>query len=217
MKKILFILIFLLLTGCSNENKEEIKRIDELINDPKEEEVIPQYVDTNPIKVGLYKNGKLVKEYNTKFQDRKDIAVFDIVYSNLDDLGSTNLKNNWYKYYNEYTDIKEYKTGFYLSFETSEKKYESLIKDPSKQHDLHPYLYYYLYDGVHATGRYSHLEMKDLKEDTIYASIKLYMHLESKDIISPVTLTVFTYKDDNDFIDGIYRGNSKYTITIYNK
>lgn len=217
MKKILFILIFLLLTGCSNENKEEIKRIDELINDPKEEEVIPQYVDTNPIKVGLYKNGKLVKEYNTKFQDRKDIAVFDIVYSNLDDLGSTNLKNNWYKYYNEYTDIKEYKTGFYLSFETSEKKYESLIKDPSKQHDLHPYLYYYLYDGVHATGRYSHLEMKDLKEDTIYASIKLYMHLESKDIISPVTLTVFTYKDDNDFIDGHYRGNSYYTVTIENK
>ncbi len=217
MKKILFILIFLLLTGCSNENKEEIKRIDELINDPKEEEVIPQYVDTNPIKVGLYKNGKLVKEYNTKFQDRKDIAVFDIVYSNLDDLGSTNLKNNWYKYYNEYTDIKEYKTGFYLSFETSEKKYESLIKDPSKQHDLHPYLYYYLYDGVHATGRYSHLEMKDLKEDTIYASIKLYMHLESKDIISPITLTVFTYKDDNDFIDGHYRGNSYYTITIENK
>ena len=217
MIKILFILIILLLTGCSMEDKDKNKEIEKLINDPPVEPQEPQYVDTNPLKGGLYKKGKLVKEYNTNFQDRKDIAVFDIVYSNLDDLGSTNLKNNWYKYYNEYTDIKDYKTGFYLSFETSEKKYESLIKDPSKQHDLHPYLYYYLYDGVHATGHYSHLEMKDLKEDTIYASIKLYMHLQSKDIISPITLTVFTYKDDNDFIDGHYRGNSYHTITIENK
>lgn len=217
MKKILFILIILLLTGCSMEDKDKNKEMEKLINDPPVEPQEPQYVDTNPIKVGLYKKGKLVKEYHTKFHDKKDIAVFDIVYSNLDDLGSTNLKNNWYKYYNEYTDIKDYKTGFYLSFETEEKKYESLIKDPSKQHDMHPYLYYYLYDGVHATGRYSHLEMKDLKEDTIYASIKVYMHLQSKDIISPVTLTVFTYKDDNDFIDGHYRGNSYYTVTIENK
>ena len=43
------------------------------------------------------------------------------------------------------------------------------------------------------------------------------MHLQSKDIISPITLTVFTYKDDNDFIDGHYRGNSYHTITIENK
>ena len=213
MKKVLIILFILLMVGCGKEDKPK-----EVIDDNKEEEIIePAYVDTNPIKVGLYKNGKLVKEYNSKFTDHKDIAVFDIVYSNLDDLGSTNLKNNWYKYYNQYTDIEEYKTGFYLSFETEDKFHEVLFKDPSKAYALDPYLYYYLYDGVHATGRYTHLEMKDLKKDTIYATIKLYMHLKSKEITSPITLTVFTYKDDNDFKDGYYRGNSFYTVEIENK
>ena len=59
--------------------------------------------------------------------------------------------------------------------------------------------------------------MDDVKDDTIYSSIKLYLHKQSIEITSPITLTVFTYKDDNDFIDGHYRGNSKYSITINNK
>ena len=219
MKKILLILIILFMVGCSNETDEETKRIEKLINDPPKEEVKkePVYVDVNPIKVGLYKNGKLVKSpYKSKFQNKKDIAVFDIVYTNIDNLGSTNLKNNWYKYYNQYTNIEDYKTGFYISFETKEKKYENLIKDPSKQDWFHPYLYYFLYDGVHATGRYSHLEMKDIKESTIYSTIKIYIHLKTDEIISPITLTVFTYKDENDFKDGYYRGNSFYTVEIVN-
>ena len=43
------------------------------------------------------------------------------------------------------------------------------------------------------------------------------MHKKSSDIISPITLTVFTYKDDDDFKDGYYRGNSFYTVEIENK
>ena len=53
--------------------------------------------------------------------------------------------------------------------------------------------------------------------DTVFSSIKLYLHNKTNEITSPITLTAFTYKDDNDFLDGHYRGNSKYTITIYNK
>ena len=220
MKKILLILIIIFMIGCTKEDDEEIKRIEKLINDPPQAEVEkePVYIDVNPIKVGFYKNGKLVKSpYKNKFSNKKDIAVFDIVYTNKENLGSTNLKNNWYKYYNEYTHIEDYKTGFYISFETKDKKYESLIKDPSKQHALHPYLYYYIYDGVHATGRYTHLSMSDLKDNTIYSTIKVYLHLNTNEIISPITLTVFTYKDDNDFKDGYYRGNSSYTVEIVNK
>lgn len=218
MKKIFLILLILLMVGCGVVDDEETKRIEKLINDPpKEEEKIPEYVDVNPIKVGLYKNGKLVKSpYKNKFSDKKDIAVFNIYYTNVDNVGSDSIKNTWYKYYNKYTNIEDYKTGFYISFETKEKKYESLIKDPSKQHDLHPYLYYYLYDGVHSTGYYSHLLMKDLNENTIYSTIKVYIHQKTSEITSPITLTVFTYKDDNDFLDGYYRGNSYYTIEITN-
>ena len=217
MKKIFLILILLFAVGCQDTEDEEIKRIEKLINDPKVEDKELEYVDVNPIKVGFYKNGKLVKSpYKVKFSDKKDIAVFDIVYTNIDNLGSTNLKNNWYKYYNQYSHIEDYKTGFHLSFETKDKKYDSLITDPSKQDSFHPYLYYFIYDGVHATGHYTHLLMKDLNENTIYSTIKIYIHLKTNEIISPITLTVFTYKDDNDFIDGHYRGNSFYTVEITN-
>ena len=89
--------------------------------------------------------------------------------------------------------------------------------NPKNQHKIYPYLYAYLYDDIHSSGYYSHVAMEDVKDDTIYSSIKLYLHNNSEEITSPITLTVFTYKDDNEFLDGHYRGNSKYTITIYNK
>ena len=215
MKRILLIIIFLLCIGCTNE---EIENVGDVISNSIEKMTeIPEYVDNNPIKVGLYRKGKLVSEFNTKFHDRMDITTFNVVFSNLKDLGSTNLKDNWYKYYNSYENIDEYKIGFYVSFKVNGELYENLMLDPSNQHKLDPYLYLYLYDGVHAKGSYTHLKMEDLKEDTIYSSIKLYLHLNTKEITSPITLSVFTYRDDNDFIDGKYRGNSIYTINIYNK
>lgn len=217
MKKILLIITFMLLiTGCGKkeEPKEIIETKEETI---VENEPINEYVDTNPITVGLYRKGKLVHEYNTKFTNKKDIATFNIVFTNKEDLGSTNLKNNYYTYYNKYENIKDYKTGFYISFETKDGLMENLLLDPSNQHKLHPYLYAYLYDGIHASGKYTHLTMNDLKDNTIYTSIKLYLHLDTKEIVSPITFTVFTYKDENDFIDGHYRGNSFYTIKINNK
>ena len=47
----------------------------------------------------------------------------------------------------QYDDIKDYKTGFYVSFEVDGKKYEETILDPSSKHKLTPYLYIYLYDS----------------------------------------------------------------------
>ena len=221
MKKVLLIIMILLLTiGCNKEeekkennveNKEEIKEIEE-----KEEE-IPVYQDNNPITVGLYHKGKLVKEYNTKFKDRMDIATFNIVFTNEENLGSTNVKNNWTKYYNNYENIDDYKIGFEISMEANGEKLENILLNPSNQHKLHPYLYAYLYDSLHASGKHTHLTMKDIKDNTVFTSIKLYLHQKTSEITSPITLTVFTYKDDNDFIDGHYHGNSKYTITINNK
>lgn len=220
MRKVLLILMILLMIGCGkNDEINDIEKntpISEEINE-KEKKEEEKYLDTNPIKVGLYNNQKLVTSYKNSFKDGKDIAVFNILYTNIETLESNNLKNNWYHYYNQYSDISSYKTGFYISFDTKEKTYESLILDPSAQYNLDPYLYPYLYDGVHATGRYTHLKMQDLNKDTIYSTIKIYLHQKTKEIISPIKLTVFTYKDDNDFIDGHYRGNSSYTVLIENK
>ena len=206
------------MVGCAKEDDEEIKRIEQLINHPQEEEKEePQYVDTNPIKVGLYKNNKLVHEYNKKFQDRTDIAIFNILFTNNENLGQGNMKTLWKKYYSEYEAIDDYKIGFEIKFKVNDQEQENIMLNPNNQHKLHPYLYAYLYDDIHSSGHYSHITMDKVNDNTIYSSIKLYLHQKTNEITSPITLTVFTYKDDNDFLDGHYRGNSKYTITIYNK
>lgn len=219
MKKILLIIIMILLVGCAKEDKEEIKRIEELINNPPTitPEPTPEYVDTNPIIVGLYKDRKLVHEYNKVFKNETDIAIFSVFFTNEENVGNSSFKDTWKKYYNQYEDITDYKIGFEINFEVNGELKENIILDPKNQYVLDPYLYPFLYDDIHNSGYYSHVTTKDVKEDTVYSSIKLYLHHNTNEITSPITLTVFTYKDENDFIDGHYRGNSKYTITINNK
>ena len=221
MKKILLIMMIFLLVGCAKEDKEEIERIEKLINDPEPTvtpEPTPDYVDDNPITVGIYKDYKLVHEYNKKYKDQTDIAIFNVVFSNDEKLTKTkDYKTTWKNYFNQYEDIGEYKIGFEIDVDINGERQENVMLNPKNQHKIYPTLYAYLYDDIHNSGSYSHVTMDQVKDNTIYSSIKLYLHKDTKNITSPITLTVFTYKDDNDFIDGHYRGNSKYTITINNK
>lgn len=227
MKKKIFILIIILLTiGCGKkemESKEKEISPTPTVTPLIEEETEPEYVDDNPITVGLYRKGKLVKTFNKKFKNDTDIATFNVVYTNEKNLGSTNVKKNWNKYFAKYKDIEnidKYKIGFLLEFEANGKKLENLILDPSAKYVTSPYIYIYLYDGVHQKdgAHYTHLDMKDINDKTIYSSIKLYMCQQSKEITSPLKLTVFTYDSEDDFDENHhYRGNSQYTITIYNK
>ena len=77
------------------------------------------------------------------------------------------------------------------------------------------YLYIYLYDSYNYTsGTYTHLEIDDVKDNTVYTSIKLYLAQEGSKITSPITLEVFTYKDGDINEYGYYRGNSKYSIKV---
>lgn len=212
MKKIFLVLILLFMVGCSKE--EEI-----VINDPTPTPIPTPtpYVDTNPIKVGIYKDGKLITEYNKKFKSRSDIAIFNIVFTNDEKLPNKSFKTLWKEYYDKYENIDEYKIGFELRVDINNEEQVNVMLDPKNMTKIYPYLYAFLYDDIHNSGYYSHVTMDTLKDNTIYSSIKLYLHDKTNEITSPIKLTVFTYKDENDFVDGIYRGNSKYTITIYNK
>ena len=130
------------------------------------------------------------------------------------------LMYNYLKYYNQYENIKNHKTGFYISFEAEGKTIEQLILDPSAKHAMTPYLYVYLYDAVNQKdgAYYSHLEPVDMKEDTIISSIKLFLAEETYKITSPITITAFTYNDEEDFTeDNKYRGISSYTVVIETK
>ena len=212
MKKILIIITILLLTGCTNKNNDDFKEIT-IDNTIKTD----NYIDNNPIEIGIYEDNNLVKNYKTTLSNFKDIAVFNIYYTNKEKLDSTNIKQNYQKYLNNYQNIENYKNGFHISFEAEGKQYEELILDPTSKHKMTPYLYVYLYDDINQLDNsfYSHLETSDMKDNTIISSIKLFSAQQGISITSPITLTAFTYDDIDDFTkDNHYRGRSSYTIKI---
>ena len=136
MKKIILLFsIFLILTGCEDKDAKTIQEIDldETIK-------INEYVDNNPIKVALYEDNHIVKSYSTTLDNFKEIAVFNIYYTNKEKLDSTNIKYNYQKYYNEYDNIDNYKTGFYISFEAAGKKIEQIELDSKSKNAINRYL-----------------------------------------------------------------------------
>lgn len=223
MKKIIIILFCLLiLPGChkvkENLNDNNLNNENIIIKEetPKEK----PYIDDNPIKVAIYDGKNKISSYNTKLANFKDIGIFDIYYTDIDTLESSSSRTNYPIFYNQYENIEDYKTGFYITFEAEGNIIKQVILDPTKTHAMTPYLYVYLYDDVNQKPGtyYSHLEPEDMKENTIFSSIKLFLAQEGSKISSPIDFTVFTYNGKEDFDEeGKYRGISSYTITINTK
>ena len=212
MKKILIIISLLLLTACSNQSNSP-KNID---LDKQLDISINTYQDNNPITIGLYEDEHLIKDYHVKLTNMKDITVFNIYYTNQDPLENNYIKYNWNKYYKNYENIDKYKIGFIISFEAEGKLYKEQILTPDCEFIFAPYLYVYLYDDInHPNGSwYSHLLPEEVTDKTIFSSIKLFMANKATDISSPITLTVFTYDEDDFDSSNNYIGKSKYTTTI---
>ena len=213
-KYIILFLLILTLTACKTEKEKEV-----IIPEINEEE-IESYNDTNPIKVGLYANNKLIKTFTSAPAYHKDAAVFNVYFTNEEVLENIGIKNNFNKYFKQYDNIDDYKIGFSINYYAEEKEIRKTILDPSTMHSMDPYLYIYLYDDIHQQDGawYSHLEDKDMNDDTLTTSIKLFYAGRPELIKFPIKLTVFTYKDKNDFTeDNEYRGNSYYTIEILDK
>ena len=210
MKKIFIILSILILTSCKTYNESSYKEtfIDDTIK-------IDNYIDNNPIKIGIYENDlNLIKEYKTEKIGNKDL-IFSFYYTDVETLENRNQKANWNKYYNEYENIDNIKTGFHFSFYVGDEKIERTILKP-EEYAFNPYFYIYIYDDINQPDYtfYSHLTEEDINENTIFSSIKLYL-VEPQQITSKIEFTVFTYDSLDDFDENNnYRGNSKYTINI---
>ena len=217
MKKIFItLIIILLITGCNkkennldtninNENKEEKQEID-----------TPVYKDDNPIKLGLYVDENLISNYTTDKINGKDIGVFNVYYTKKDKLENNNVKYNWNKYYNEYENIDKYKIGYIISFTVDNKTYKEQILDPNSTFIFSQYIYIYIYyDNNQPDGSwYSHILPEEVTDNTIYSSIKLFKADNISNITSPITLSVFTYDEDDFDSNNNYIGSSIYTITI---
>ena len=216
MKKICVIIVFLiLLSGCSKYNEKNIhKKIEkktEIVED------IPNYKDDNPVKIAFYENNKILKNYSTNRIINGDINVFSVLFTNDEEVQGNNYKTTFNNFYNQYENKEKYKIGYYIKFYVGDKLFEKTITDPTSTFSLNPYLFVYLYDDIHQPDGawYSHVEESDVKDDTLYTSIKVCMVTNIEDVISPITLEAFTYDSEDDFDEnGNYRGNSKYSIEI---
>lgn len=222
MKKIILLIIIILLTGCSSVKKDNNEISNSSIEETNDE--IEQYIDDNPIKVGLFlydgtysfKN-VIDSEYYTNFVSGKDIGSFEVFLTDDKTVSGNSFKDIWNKYYNSYDNISNYKVGFNIKFMLKNgENFSSNFTEP----DIYrygKYFYVYLYDDIHVQDGKTYNHLEEMNDDTILTSIKLYA-VDAIDEVESIILEVYTYDSMDDFDDnGNYRGNSLYVIRIKNR
>ena len=227
MKKLIILLVsIVLLSGCSffkNESKE-VKEEPKPQEVEKEEEKEPEYTDDNTMPIGLYeRNGSKIKklsEYSAKIIVKKDIKTFQAFPSAEEEINHSGKRyaDYYYEKWMEQNPEKKYKVGFNLKYTLNDGTIISQnILGPSTTQTNYDYIEVYLYDAYkHRNDSfYSHIEEKEYNDDTLITSIKLTAGSKFNDIKSKISLTVFTYDDDDfDPTTNEYRGNSKYSVVI---
>lgn len=209
MKKLLLILILLSFIGCTKKEYgyEEVLKEPVIIKET--------YKDNNPLVLGIYdESRKLIETYDFSWKKKQDIAWFSIFPIKELELSKENSKLLWKKYWDSNID-KGYKFGVEISYNLNDEKIKLTILKPSdnvyfKNVEL------YLYDGYNTDAKWiSHLEDKDLGDNTVFTSIKLTGGELIESVTSPIVLKVFTYDSSDDFNNnGEYIGNSFHTVLI---
>lgn len=187
----------------------------------------PEYVDDNPIKVGLYiQKGNyktLVKdEYYCNWDPEEILGLFYAVYTTDDVIAGNKFNTVWKEYLNNYSNIDKYRIGYNISFTMDDGEViDQTILNPDDAYLMYPEIQFYLYDDINLIPgkRYYHVTHDDFNENTLCSSAKLVGDKRTPNIVSDILLTAFTYDSDDDFEPetGKYRGNSYYTITIKRK
>lgn len=219
MKKIIIILITLLIvTGCNAKQTETTKKETE----KTPEEIKEDYIDNNPIKLGLYlytnsyTTRKLLTEYSTDWIEGTDLCSLEIYYTTAESIPGTNQKKLWNTYYSYYQNIDNYRIGYHIEFNTKNNQISKNILSPQDTEEIFDYIQLYLYDDINQEDGawYSHVTNEQYNKNNILTSIKLTGSSKTNEITSNIILTAFTYDDDDFDENNNYRGNSKATITI---
>ena len=217
-KIITLIFIIFGLCSCSLEKEPTLETNKKIINDNENKEFIEPYIDDNPIQLGLYLNKNntrtLITTFEGPFTIYKDIVSLEVYYTN-ETAFNRNQKKFWNQYYSNYNDIDNYKIGYHITFQVESQKLEATILKPSDAEKIIDYVIVYLYDDINQnSGWYDHITEEEMMPETILTSIKLTANSKITDITSPITVTAFTY-DNDDFDElGNYRGNSSFKVTI---
>lgn len=124
----------------------------------------------------------------------------------------------WKNAWNSQGEFSDAKIGFYISFQLDDgTEISQTVLKPSDAAWFYDYLEIYLYDDIHQTGWYSHLEDSDIQENTVISSIKLTSGSKISHV-GTIFLTAFIYNSTDNFDEtGMYIGNVSETIAIFDK
>jgi len=231
MKKVLISLIIISLVtlgiiiykeNFTQKNNPPTIKQDNIKTDLDEE--TNKYIDNNPIKIGLYKyygrykNRELITEYIDNWNYHQDISSFEVFYTNETSITGNYFQDTFKSYYDKYENIDNYKIGYLISFITTNGEINKMILSPKDTEEFYNYLEVYLYDDYHREKGvwYSHTTEEEYNDNTLLTSIKLTAGKNIKEIISDISLTVFTYDYDDFDESNNYRGISKYSIIVKN-
>ena len=230
MKKIIYVFIFIVIALATfliyknnNNQKVDSNNSSYVETIEKEEEIKkePEYIDDNPIKLGLYKNyrngsnRKLITEYSAPWKYHTDISSFEVYYTQDSEISSGNQIKTFDSYKNNYKNIDNYKIGYILNFKINDKNINKTIIRPKDTEEFYDYLEIYLYDDYHRTGGwYSHTTDEEFNDNTLLTSIKLTAGKKVEEITSDISVTAFTYDNDDFDEEGNYKGRSKYQIIV---
>jgi hypothetical protein len=199
----------------------EVVRMGDLKASFEVEVQLPPYQDDNPISIGLYDDSTrvLLTETNGIFKNEIDVGVYSAFASREEKLASGYFQNVWPSYWEAIEGSETYKLGYELSFTLSSgEKINQMILSPKDTAPIFDLIEVYIYDDVNQPLHhwYSHLLEKQMTDKTVITSIKLHGCEGTKDIVSPLILTVFTYNGEEDFdpVTHKYRGIGSYSIII---
>lgn len=215
--KYFLLFLILLFSGCDNK---EVNNIENEINNPIIDDT--KYIDTNPIKISLYQNIdgylKKVDKFYSKWNKLSDIIVLSSVYTDLDYVYGTYFQDIFNEYV--YEDILDYKIGYHVYFTLKDGSViDKTILSPKDSEDIKCFIELFLYDDVHQVkgGWYSHVKEDDVKDDTIFTSIKVFASTYYDEINSDIILSSFVYKKDDLDEFNNYLGNSIYSVVLINE
>lgn len=190
-----------------------------LPEEPKE----PEYVDKNPVKLGIYmeqgNNLVLTNEHTCDWSPENVMGIFYAIPTQEQNIPNINFDEMWKNYINTYENPSNYRIGYSLDFTLNDgTQMHYQILNPDDAHETFPKIMSFLYDDVNLVpGKpYYHITQDVMYDYTICSSIKLVGDVDTYNISSDIKLTAFCFDSEDDFDPetGLYRGNSSYTITI---
>ena len=168
-----------------------------------------------PADDGTQARNRVLSSIQISRTPKVDIDCFEFIASDTVRLTGWSFSKIWNDAWALYEGTENAKIGIRLQFTlTNGTSIDQMILKPSDAASFYEYLEVYLYDDVHQSGWYSHLEDDDMGEKTMITSVKLTAGEKIAEV-GDIILTAFIYTGDDCFdTDGNYIGLVSDTITV---